>query len=84
MQPLSPAALVFAHWTPWFSDSYLNSMKLYHKGFDSALNLQMKSNLVHMLQCCKSKPIIFLLTAEGTRVSEAQNASTKTVETQLI
>lgn len=64
MQPLFPAALVLAHWIPWFSNSYLNSMKLYHEEFHSALNLPMKSNLVHVLQRWKSKPIIFLLIAE--------------------
>jgi hypothetical protein len=40
-------------------------MKLYHKEFHSALNLKMKSNLVHMLQRCKSKPVTFLLIAES-------------------
>ena len=64
-QPVFLAALVLAHWIPWFSDWYLNSMKLYHKEFYSALSLQMKSNLVHMLQWCKSKPITFLLIAES-------------------
>lgn len=64
MQPLFLAALVLAHWIPRFSDSHLNSMKLYHEDFHSALNLPMKSNLVRVLQRCKSKPIIFLLIAE--------------------
>lgn len=85
MQPLFPAALVLAHWIPWFSNSYLNSMKLYHEDFHSALNLPMKSNLVHVLQRCKSKPIIFFINCwMQTGFQKHKSASTEIKKTQSI
>lgn len=78
------AALAPAHWVPWFSDSYLSRTKLHHTESHSALNLQMKSHLVSMLQWCKSKPLTFLLIAKKRRVSEAQISSPSTTNIELL
>lgn len=69
---------LLAHWIPRFSDSSLSRTKLYHKEFHFTLNLQMKSNLVYMLQWCKSKPLTFLLIAkrgEGFRSAKILSPS---------